>query len=55
MPCIVCFDVLVIIWHLKHDRGSHKVIKLFNYSVVMLKLINMAVLMVEDKTRYNLR
>ena len=33
MVCIVCFDVLVII---RHDRYSRGVIKLFNYSVVIL-------------------
>ena len=56
---MVCLDVLVIIRLLKHNRCTHQVIKPFNYSVVTLaifiglKLIYMAVLMAEDKSRYN--
>ena len=34
MVWIVCFDVFIIIRHLKHDRCSSGVIKPFNYSVV---------------------
>ena len=62
MVCIVYFDALAIIRFLKHDRHLHKVIKLFNYSIVTLaifiglklfKVIYMAVLMAEDKIKYN--
>ena len=62
MVCIVCFDVLAIIGFLKHDRYLREVVKLFNHSVVTLaifigwklfKIIYTAVLMAEDKLRYN--
>ena len=62
MVCIVNFDALVIVRFLKHDRYLHKVIKLFNYSFVtfaifiglkLFKVIYMAVLMAEDKLKYN--
>ena len=63
MVCIVCFDVLLIIRFLTHDRYSCKVIKPFNYSVVTLAIslaenylklfIYMIALIAEDKSRYN--
>ena len=55
MVCIVCFDVMVIIRFLKHDRCSREVIKQFNYDVDdfhWLKFIYMAVPAGEVKCAY---
>ena len=55
MVCIVCFDVLVIITLLKHDRYSVRSLNCLTtcWLFSLAEIINMAVLMAEDKSRYN--